>query len=63
MKHSGKDAWKILKAFQTQAAKKYHSKRFESKSRKHSQRKLNLKDSAVLARQKRDAFVDVSVLD
>ena len=64
VKHSGKDAWKILKAFQTQAAKKIPLKEVRIKIEKALARKIESEGQRKwLARQKRDAFVDVSVLD
>ena len=64
VKHSDKDAWKILKVFQTQAAKKIPLKEVRINIEKALARQIESEEQRKwLVRQKRDAYVDVSVLD
>jgi parvulin-like peptidyl-prolyl isomerase len=61
VKHSGKDAWKILKVFKIQTAKKIPLKEVRLNIEKALARQMESEEQRKwLARQKRDAYVDVN---
>jgi hypothetical protein len=64
VKYSGKDAWKILKAFKIQSTQKIPLKEVRINIEKALARQMESEEQRKwLARQKRDAYVDVSVSD